>query len=210
MDLDALKPGLNRRLEEEGPVHARSDFRTVTGHRSLLEKLRRNLGIELVLYLLCGIAFLLMAFVEEKKALSIYFGVFSVPMFLFVPVFHLLRQRISAHLHSAASIHASIFELLGVLKAYVRRYLQFNVIMVPVCVITVTFLIARFPHTEAARTEPLTGDASSRWLLFSLLLIIPTVIGYFISKAYVNWLYGNHIMELEKLLREFDDTQDVS
>lgn len=191
MDLDTMKSVINRKLEEHPTGHVRSDFHFNPHTSTLLQKISRNIRWELALYLIFGIAFIIMVFVEKQKPLKIYFGIFSIPMLILVPVFHTLLKRIEILMQTAAPVKDAIAELLYILKLYSRRYQQFNTLMVPVCTFTLFFLYEN------------RIDNSSLFIFISLTAVI-TIISHFISKGYVNWLYGNHIRELEKQLKEFD------
>ncbi len=199
MDLDSMKSGIIRKLEEHPTGHVKSDFRFNPLASSLLQKISRNIRWELAIYLISGVGFIIMAFLEKREALKIYFSIFSVPILIFVPIYLALLKRIANLMQTAAPVKEAVAELLNILKSYSHRYQQFSTLMVPVCMYTMLFLIEM--HEKVSKD---LNDFWSLFMFFTAITVVITIISHFISKAYVNWLYGHHIMELEKQLKEFD------
>jgi hypothetical protein len=204
MDLDALKIGLNRKLEEAPEGSGIPVMQSSQKSGTLLHKLRRNIRIEMIIYLVSAIGLMIMAFTEKGKVLRIYSGTFSIPLLLMVPVFLALDKTITRHLRNSSPISSSTTELLDILKTYSMRYVQFSTLMSTVCLLTMVFLLKTYPPEGDSVNTPLFSSSTSR-LLFFLTLFLFTTSCYFISKVYVKWLYGDHIRELEQLLREFQD-----
>lgn len=199
MDLDSMKSGIIRKLEEHSTGHVKSDFRFNPLASTLLQKISRNIRWELAIYLISGIGFIIMAFLEKREALKIYCSIFSVPILIFVPIYLAFLKRISNLMQTAAPVKEAVAELLNILKSYSHRYQQFSTLMVPVCMYTMLFLIEM--HEKVSED---LNDFWSLFMFFTTITVVITIISHFISKAYVNWLYGNHIKELEKQLKEFD------
>ena len=199
MDLDSMKSGIIRKLEEHPTGHVKSDFRFNPLASSLLQKITRNIRWELAIYLISGVGFIIMAFLVKREALKIYFSIFSVPILIFVPIYLALLKRIAHLMQTAAPVKEAVAELLNILKSYSHRYQQFNTLIVPVCMYTMLFL-----HERHEKVSEDLNDFWSLFMFFTAITGVITIISHFISKAYVNWLYGHHIRELEKQLKEFD------
>lgn len=207
MDLDSMKSGIIRKLEEHSTGHVKSDFRFNPLASTLLQKISRNIRWELAIYLISGIGFIIMAFLEKREALKIYCSIFSVPILIFVPIYLAFLKRIANLMQTAAPVKEAVAELLNILKSYSHRYQQFSTLMVPVCMYTMFFLMEMQPAYPGKASEKVSEDLNDFWSLFmffTTITVVITIISHFISKAYVNWLYGNHIKELEKQLKEFD------
>jgi hypothetical protein len=208
MDLDALKSGINNRLEQPVTVMSRTVVCKVPRSRGLLIRLRRNLWIETALYLLSIPAILFEAWRTKDSALSIYLVTCAVLMCLLAPVFARLAGRITRHIHADHSVQDGLNELLDIMKTYQRRYLQFNLMMVPVCLIYAIALVLAFPGEapgDDAGAIPMA--AWQIWLMFvgSLLLLMAST--WFIAKWWIHWLYGRYIRDLETEVRNVEETE---
>ena len=208
MDLDALKSGINSRLEQPVTVMSRTVVCKVSRSRGLLLRLRRNLWMETALYLLCTPVMLFEAWRTEDSALAIYLVTCAVVMCLLAPVFAGLARRITRHIHADRSVHEGLKELLDIMKTYQRRYLQFNLIMVPVCLIYAIALVVAFP--EEARgddADAISMAAWQIWLMFVGALLLLMASTWFIAKWWIHWLYGRYIRELETEVRNVEETE---
>lgn len=209
MDLDALKFGINNRLEQPVTVMSRTVVCKVPRSRGLLIRLRRNLWIETALYLLCTPFMLFEAWRSENFSMTIYNATFSVVMFLLVPVFARLAGRITRHIHADHSVQEGLNELLDILKTYQRRYLQFNLLMVPVCMIYAVALVIAFPGTDMGNDQADTLRLATWqiWLIFIGLLGILMLTTWYLSRWWIHWLYGRFIRDLEAELKSVDDPE---
>ena len=208
MDLDALKSGINSRLEQPVTVMSRTVVCKVSRSRGLLLRLRRNLWLETALYLLCTPVMLFEAWRTEDSALAIYLVTCAVVMCLLAPVFAGLARRITRHIHADRSVQEGLKELLDIMKTYQRRYLQFNLIMVPVCLIYAIALVLAFPgEAPGDDADAIPMAAWQIWLMFvgSLLLLMAST--WFIAKWWIHWLYGRYIRELETEVRNVEETE---
>lgn len=209
MELDALKSGINSRLEQPVTIMNRTVVCKVTRSRGLLMKLRRNLWLETAFYLLTVPIMLMEAWTIDERSLSIYLVTCAVVMTLLVPVFVRLARRITRHIHEDHSVHEGLKELLDIMKTYQRRYLQFNLIMVPVCMVYAIALVIAFPGPEMidGPNDRVQLSGWQIWLLFMGGLAILMASTWFIAKWWIHWLYGRFIQHLERELRDVEGTE---
>lgn len=209
MDLDALKSGINNRLEQPVTVMSRTVVCKVPRSRGLLIRLRRNLWIETALYLLSIPAMLFEAWRTKDSALSIYLVTCAVLMCLLAPFFARLAGRITRHIYADHSVQEGLNELLDILKTYQRRYLQFNLLMVPVCMIYAIALVVAFPVTDMGddQADTLLLAAWQIWLIAICLLGILMITTWYLSRWWIHWLYGRFIRDLEAELKGGDDPE---
>lgn len=208
MDLDALKTRINDKLEQPVTVMSRTMVCKVPRSRGLLMKLRRNLWLEMAFYLLSVPIMLIEAWRTEERSLSIYLLTCAVVMCLLAPVFAGLARRITRHIHADRSVHEGLKELLDIMKTYQRRYMQFNLIMVPVCLIYAITLVLAFPGEapgDDADTIPMA--VWQIWLMFVGALLLLMASTWFIAKWWIHWLYGRFIRDLETELRNVEETE---
>jgi hypothetical protein len=206
MDLDALKSGLNRRLEQ--PVTKLSGQMVCKRPRSrgLMIKLRRNLWLETVMYILSIPVMFFMAWRIEELAFYIYVLTCSLVMCFLVPIFAGLARRITRHLHADATVHEGLKELLDIMKTYQRRYLQFNVIMVPICLVYSIVLMVVFPGSNSIDNSADTLPPPFWFILLSIILglTLLMVSAWYIAKWWIHWLYGRYIRDLEAELQDME------
>ena len=209
MDLDALKSGINSRLEQPVMVMNRTVVCKVPRSRGLLIRLRRNLYMETALYLLCTPVMFFEAWRTEDSAYSIYLVTCGVIMCLLAPVFARLAGRITRHIHADQSVQEGLKELLDIMKTYQRRYLQFNLFMVPVCLIYSIALVIAFPGPDSAdpKADELAMSVWQVWLLFIGAMGALLISTWFISKWWIHWLYGRFIRDLETEVRNVEESE---
>jgi hypothetical protein len=206
MDLDALKSGINSRLEH--PVTSRTQMVVCKLPRSkgLLMKLRRNLWLETAFYLIATPIMLFEAWRTELLALSIYLVTFSVVMTMLAPVFARLASRITRHIHADTTVHDGLKELLDIMKTYQRRYLQFNLIMVPIFLVYSIVLMVVFPGSNSIDNSADTLPPPFWFILLIIILglTLLMVSTWYIAKWWIHWLYGRYIRDLEAELNDME------
>ncbi len=209
MDLDALKTRINDKLEQPVTVMSRTVVCKVPRSRGLLMKLRRNLWMEMAFYLLSVPIMLFEAWRTEERSLSIYLVTCAVVMTLLTPVFVRLARRITLHIHQDHTVHEGLKELLDIMKTYHRRYLQFNLIMVPMCLVYSIALVISFPGPELTDgpADPIQLSGWQIGMIFIGGLVILMTSTWFIAKWWIHWLYGRFICDLEKELNEVETTE---
>lgn len=164
--------------------------------------------METALYLLCTPVMLFEAWRTEDSALAIYLVTCAVVMCLLAPVFAGLARRITRHIHADRSVQEGLKELLDIMKTYQRRYMLFNLIMVPVCLIYAIALVLAFPGEapgDAADAIPMA--AWQIWLMFAGSLLLLMASTWFIAKWWIHWLYGRYIRDLETEVRNVEETE---
>jgi hypothetical protein len=206
MDLDALKAGINSRLEQPVTSKPKMVVCKLPRSRGLLMKLRRNLWLETSFYLIATPIMLFEAWRTELLALSIYLVTFSVVMTMLTPVFARLARRITRHIHSDTTVQEGLKELVDIMKTYQRRYLQFNLIMVPFFLIYSIVLGIAFPGSDVGDNTP-DNPAPPVWVFLLIVIIglsLLMVSTWYIAKWWIHWLYGRYIRDLEAELRDVE------
>ena len=209
MDLDALKTRINDKLEQPVTVMNRTVVCKVPRSRGLLLTLRRNLWLEMAFYLLSVPVMLFEAWRTEMRSLSIYLVTCAVIMTLLTPVFVRLARRINRHIRQDHSVHEGLKELLDIMKTYQRRYLQFNLIMVPVCLVYSMALVISFPGPELTDgpADPIQLSGWQVGMIFMAAMVILMATTWYIAKWWIHWLYGRFINDLERELSEVETTE---
>ena len=215
MELESLKEQINRRLEDPvGDLPSDITSRSVRS-RSLLLRLRRNLRIELALYLPCMGYFAWQMWDTTHTAFRIYDAtLFCMALVVMWRIREVIR-RIDHHLQAGVSIRDHLAALIGILEANRRKYLILSVVILPFFVIYAVLLFHFFPiHgqdmpaivADPAQQEPPFWVFLLVWVILTALLV---GVMYLIARLYIWWMFGKHIRGLRESLRDLElDAED--
>lgn len=170
---------------------------------SLLDKIRRNTYLEL---LLSGILVVVFALNQDYKkptgtlyvAISLIMGLL-LWRYYYLQVWKLLRQMTE----SSGAVRGHLIQLCNGLRNLLRLYYRFSMAAVPVtlliicgyAVISALIGTGPVPHGEL-------GIFIMVILVIGIVLMIPM---YFITPWWIQRLYGRHLDRLEGQLRELDE-----
>ena len=204
MELDELKTGIKSRLEDGMRPATVPTLTRIPRSHSPLVRIRRNIRIELALYLLCAIGYVILSIQSPDLAFKVYsmsVVIVCLPLFWVLYAFH---RRISVILQSADTVRDSISELLSALKRYRRIYLYLSTLLVPFFVLYMILL----DYLIGGVDGPSDPDMYSNRLFWGVMIAVTalsTLAVYFLNRLYIHWMYGRHIRELETTLADFDD-----
>jgi hypothetical protein len=211
MELDELKASLNKHLEQPAaPLEAWGLERAMQGKtRSVLSKLKRSVWIEIIASVLFLALFVYEALFSEWRVMRIYFGTFSVLFLIFLPILVVLLKRITALQGNSLPVKSSLQKLTSILREYVKRYFQFTMALIPICIVYAGSLSYmddssyRNPQMEAMVSNVFTSSTQVLVFLGVYLIVLAAGI-YFFTKWYLNRLYGRYINDLEKHIAELE------
>jgi ABC-type antimicrobial peptide transport system permease subunit len=138
-----------------------------------------------------------------------YFGIFAFVFVLFIVVLFALLKKINKLTGSILPVKVNLQQMAGILKEFVKRYFQLTMALIPVS-LGVSFLLGYNDATlyNPSANEPLVITMSKLpWVIaFLLVYIIGLCIGmYYFTRWYLKKLYGNHIQQLDVLIKELED-----
>ncbi|NCT94643.1 MAG: hypothetical protein GXC72_09480 [Chitinophagaceae bacterium] len=210
MDLDALKQELNQRLATDHAVRSGSDLGALLKGKtsSLLGKLKRSLLIEIG----CCIFFiLLMTYIcvaTNHWSLRLYFGTFTVLMFAFGILLYYLYRRTLLLDQQATSIKKNLQDYVNLLQEFVKRYFQFTMALIPIC-ITFSIVLSNADPIHIPEAEKLAVKLfTAKWQLHVFLVVYMLALAisvYYFTKWYLRKLYGKYLDELKKCIAELED-----
>jgi hypothetical protein len=205
MELDDLKNRLNIELGKPTVKPLTLALKGKTTH--ILSKLKRTVLIELVLTSFCIIAFIAIALFAEWKAHRIYFGTFGIILAFFIPINYYLLKRITALQAANIPVKENLQKLITLIRAYIKKYFQFTMALVPLCTIYAGFLSYTY-RVQSVGVAPLLQHNDVH-LFTKLMLIAFALMGflalcYFLTKWYLKKMYGNYITQLENSLAELE------
>jgi len=207
MELDELKYQLNQKLATDHASRTDADIAALLKKKtsSVIGKLKRSLIIEMVLCILFCIAMLYVCFASDYWSIRIYFGVFTVLMFLFTFVLYYLYKKTKKLTSSYQPIKTNLQSVASLLEEFVKRYFQFTMAMLPVCFVFSLILSSMEPISVPEVDKFVLHYFSARWQVLTFLgvyMITLAVVLYYFTKWYLKKLYGNYLTELKKCIEE--------
>lgn len=213
MELDELKLLINERIERVQLEKSPDDIALMLSKstNSVVGKIIRSLIIELVVSVIFTIACIAVALFGAYNSLRIYFGIFAVVCAVFIPVLYIKLNKTRRLTSSAMPVKKNLQTLIALIKAYIKRYFQLTMALIPVSLI-ISFMLGYNDENSnsADLSNPFfTGIINSPLkLTFIIVYIIIFTIGmYYFTKWYLKKLYGNYIHQLEELLDELEEAE---
>lgn len=210
MELDDLKPALNRRLEDvaASPMHAWTDRPSKS--RSLLSKLRRNLWVEMGMYVVCLVFTGWQMYVARHPALRIYDATLMLGTLAVMWRLRLIIRRIDRHRGSDVSVRERLASLLEILEANGRKYLYFSVGVVPFSTLYAFLLFYFVPGPEASVPAVSSADGRAEapaWVYATVAFLVTALLTglvYLLTRLYIWWMFGKYIRGLRESLNDIE------
>jgi len=173
-----------------------------------IRKMKRNLLYELVAMIVsygAMIAYYFSAFQGKSTIIAWFMIIIAFAFF----VYYYYKNKLLTEMECVTCRVKSNLEMqLKTLEKYIRLYLFYGILVVPLSMAIFAWIyyqgITRFPITGWLDISA-TGSPWKPALLWILATIILTVPIWFLSKWYLNKLYGKHIRHLKKILQEMGD-----
>lgn len=209
MELDELKYQLNQKLATDHASRSNEDIAFLLKKKtsSVISKLKRSLIIELVLCILFLAAMLYVCFVTKYWTIRLYFGVFTVVMFLFTFILYYLYKKTNKLSASDQPIKANLQSIVNLLQEFVKRYFQFTMALLPVCFVFSLILSVAEPIEVPEIDKFAIHFFTAKWqvlVFLGLYMIVLGVVLYYFTKWYLKKLYGNYLAELKKYVEELN------
>ena len=227
MDLDDLKKELNQSLEQPIEIEAILDKIPTQKSHLLVYKMKRNIIIEIILYFLTLIWLVYESIYALSPALRIYCGTVSFLVLLVFPILYSLHKKIGSYIVQSFEIKDNLIELITLTKMYIRKYIVFTMLLLPICFIYSLVLSIIYASPESSFTpyiswysvflhvtyiadsgQTITGSIQNNvWMVIGILLliiIILSVLNYIFTRVYLHFFYGRYITQLESMLEELE------
>lgn len=209
MNLDDLKVQLNSKLEEhqsfEMVVESSAGFQKIAS-TSIAQKIKNSLITEIVFGIIIMMVFLYVTAFSRFHSIKIYFGAFTVLIFLFNILLVFLLKKTNDLTASCLPVVQNLKSLHILLSEFVKRYFQFTMLLIPICLIFSGYL----GYSDAQKninSFDLLPDALDvkKQLGIILFCVALFVVGmFYFTKWYLKKLYGNHLKELEKMIEQLE------
>jgi hypothetical protein len=210
MELDELKTQLKNKLASEHASLADRDIGEMLNKKatSITDNLKRSLRYEIGCSILVLIGFIIFSITTRYQSFRIYFGVFSVVTVVFIVILFYLLRRTSQLSAATLSVKNSLQTMVSLLEEFMKRYFQFTMALIPICVVFAYIL----GYTEKARIPAVDHFSSSRfdmaWKVIAFLVIYLAALGvgvYYFTKWYLKKLYGNYVSQLKDCIIELKE-----
>jgi MFS family permease len=211
MELDELKILLKEKLDTQHPEKSTEDIsKLLSKHtQSVIGKLKRSLWIEIIACLVFTLACAAVGVFGKYASLQIYFSIFAILCFLFLPVLWFLLQKTKKLSNTSLPVKSNLEFLVKILKEYVKRYFQLTMALIPITIF-IAFSLGYIdenlhnPELHNPFFPTITGSTLS--IIFAIIYLILFSVGmYYVTKWYLKKFYGNYIDELQSLIKELEE-----
>ena len=209
MNLDELKISLNNKLEgfENSELVLDTVFlKNSSTTNSILKKITKSLFIEIVLGLFCVVLFSSISFFSGYVGIKIYFGVFSVLIAFITLLLYYLFKRTKELAVATLPVISNLKALHKLLNEFVKRYIQFTMLLVPICLVFSSYLgyLDVKNSVESYSLFPAYVGSKKQLVLLVIIITVFTISVYFFTKWYLKKLYGNHLVDLKKMIEQLE------
>lgn len=175
--------------------------------QSPIAKMKRNLLWELGIIVVLFIPVAIYYFTAFKGKFSIVAWMYIALLLLFAVYFYYKNKLLNEIQCTACMVKSSLEKQVTTLEKYVRFYLLAGTIMLPVLIVWLWFILySKLPsvqnsfHFFPSAAVPLTKT----YIFLLALLLVFTILMYYLNKWYVHKLYGRHISKLKSILNEME------
>jgi len=113
--------------------------------------------------------------------------------------------------NSAMPVKKNLQTLIALIKAYIKRYFQLTMALIPISLIISFMLSYKDENLNSPDlSNPFFADLINSPLKLTFIIVYITVFAvgmYYFTKWYLKKLYGNYIHQLEELLDELEETE---
>jgi phosphate/sulfate permease len=204
MNLDNLKTHINKKLEGSQSFEMAIDsaiYLHKTETNSIAHKIKRSLITEIIFSIIFIGAFIYVITYTKYESIRIYFSVFTIIIVLFTFLLFYLLKRTITLTAVALPIIENLKRLHSILSEFVKRYFQFTMFLIPICLL---FSLCLGYTDKQDNINSLWGiislsiEPKIQLILFSIFIVILSGSMYFFTKWYIKKLYGTHLQELKK------------
>jgi hypothetical protein len=212
MDLDQFKTELNTKLATDHINRSDADIELLLKKKtvSIIDKLKKSLWFEIIIGFLINFGFVYAAFDAGMHSMRIYFGFFSILMYLFLIYLIYLLSRTNKIKTPDQTIKSNLASYIHLIDEFINRYLQFTMALIPICLIFAGYLGYSDAHSDLVKNAYQSGYNlgakmnGTQFTIFIVSFIIVTGFGaygmFHFTKWYLKKLYGNYLNELKQCM----------
>ena len=210
MDLDELKYQLKNKLSTDHAGRSDEDIASLLNKKtgSIVGKLKKNLWMEILFGLLVVIVFLYIGIWSKYNYLRIYFSVFGILSAVFVGLLIYLLHRTTLLSNTTLPVKGNLQTIVNIIEEFMKRYFQFTMVLIPVCVIFSFILAYNDPQLIPDVDRLARSYYSHVWkmIFFGIVyMALLTVVIYYFTKWYLRKLYGKYISQLKECIEDLKE-----
>ena len=217
MDLDQFKNELKTKLATDHFNRSDADFEQILKKKtgSFIDKIKKSLWFELVVGFLCNLGFVYAALDASMHSMRLYFGIFSILMFLFLIYMIYILIRTNQIKSADQTIKENLQSYIQLIEEFIKRYFQITMALMPITLLIAGYLGYSDGHSNIANQaytngyhfgSKMNGTQFSIFIISFIALIGLGAYGmYHFTKWYLKKLYGNYLNNLKSCIAELEN-----
>jgi hypothetical protein len=217
MDLDQFKTELNTKLATDHINRSDADIMQLLQMKtgSFIDKIKKSLWFEIIIGFVLNFGFVYAAFDASMHSMRLYFGVFSVLMYLFLFFLIYLLIRTNKIKSADQTIKENLASYILLIDEFIKRYLQLTMALIPITLLFAGYLGYSDAHADTTINAYKTGYNlgakmnGTQFTVFISSFILFLSLGiygmYHFTKWYLKKLYGNYLNELKQCMVELQN-----
>jgi ABC-type branched-subunit amino acid transport system permease subunit len=212
MELDELKKHLKQKVDDAAEIKSTADIALLLTRKtsSILSKLKKSLLFEIVSCIVILAGFGYVAFFSKYPSMRIYFSVFSILTIAFGLLLIYLYNKVTKLSGSSMPIKTNLQAIHAILKEFTKRYFQFTMLLIPICLIFSAYLGYQ-DGKNGINIEEFNKLSSilNTWgklITFMIIYLLALTVGiYYFTRWYLKKLYGKYLDELFICIKELEE-----
>ena len=211
MELDELKLQLKQKLEISNDQKSPTDIAQLLTKKtnSIIHKLKKSLWFEIVSCILFTVAFIYIGLTSKYQSFQLYFSSFAILCLAFLILLIYLLKKVNTINHNSMPIKENLVAIHSLLKEFSKRYFQFTMSLIPICVFFAGYLgymdgksgIIMDEITNFSNQLPTSKQA----IVFLIVYLIVLSVGiYYFTKWYIKKLYGLYLDQLQSCINDLE------
>ena len=169
---------------------------------NIVEHMRRNLRIEVIIILVCVTLIALLYFSAFNRQLQEISWMYILLATAFLYYYYRKNNLLKKMQCPACNVKSNLELQLHTLEKYIHLYLIGGIILVP-AVLFSFYLLAYYKHIILFPFSNLSFIAGL--LTYTAIVAIITTVLFFLHRWYIYKLYGRHIQRLKSMLNEMSE-----
>jgi len=211
MELDELKIHLKQKIDDDRGQKSPADIAILLTRKtnSIIHKLKKSLWFEIASCFIFIMIFGYLSIFNQYTSIRIYFSAFTILIIAFLLLLFYLLKKVNQLSGSNLPIKENLISLHSLLKEFTKRYFQFTMSLLPICL----FFSAYLGYQDGKNGVIIDGldslaskfNNGKELIIFLIVYIIILTVGtYYFTKWYIKKLYGKYLDQLQDCINELN------
>lgn len=202
MELDEYKTiirqqAVNKRIQ---PFVSESEIHVQKRSRSVINRIKRSLLLEMALAIPCVSLVLFITFKLQSIYIELYAYVVTALSICFTCYIFYLYRKIIHYQATIYSVKKTLELSISILEKFTRLYFLLTLVMVPL--ILIAGIALGYASIKKMGASAISPYSNQQLIVLAGICLAWYCIMYFFTKWYIRKLYGHHISELKEQLKE--------